>query len=366
MVWSWWFCDTITGVKQLQVEPFGGSWSRLLNSAESGSHDFPLGDRRLSRDAWRALTTPWARTLVQCWDGVPVYAGLVTGRPYDRDKQQLTVRHTDFRAILKARYPFGVSAYWADEANGIPGKLVIEGKSLVAAAAKVVEQGMLGPSYASASYALPVVLPSTGTAGSFTRTFENFNLRTVSDVLDELQSTEGGPDIEFAPRWSSSGTLEWVMRAGALTGGLFEWHLGVSKAIPSSVQVEEDALTQWTGVMGVGQGSGADMIIGGTPGAPAAAIPARDTVVKWSDVPTHTQAAALAREELAAHKDPTVQPAVKVRASQVSPSDLVLGSTVRLFEQDDPWMPDGWTTRRLIGVAGGVGEELTLTVQEVR
>lgn len=365
MVWSYWFVNTITGEKQLQVEPAGGSFGRVLNAAGSGSHVFKLGDRRLPRQRWWELTEPWARTLVQCWDDVPVYAGLITGRPYSRDSQTLTVTHTDIRSLFLDRYPFGVASYWADELNRVPGKLTITNKSIVAALAKVLEQGMLGP-VGAADYTLPVVLPSTGTAGSFSRTFENFNFQNVADIMAELQEMDGGPDVEFAPRWSSSGRLEWVLRAGALTGGTFEWHLEAEQSPVSSFTVAEDALKQVTGTFGVGQGSGADMIVGGTPGVATAAIPARDVIVKWQNVPTDAEASSLAKEHVAAHRDPTVQPALKVLASTVDPTTLILGSTIRTYDLDDPWLPDGWTDQRLIGVSGGVGEEIVLTVQGVR
>ena len=361
-MWSWWFVDTVTGVKQLEVTPKGGSWSRFLNTDASGSHEFHLADRALPRETWWGLTTPWARTLVQCWNDTPVWAGVVTGRPYARGTRVLTVRHADLRAIFKRRYPFGVPSYWADEANRVPGKLVITNKSLVAAAATVLQQGMLGP-VGAATYTLPVVLPSTGTAGGFSTVYENFNFQKVTDILDELQSMDGGPDIEFSPRWGSSGALEWVARVGSLSGNSFDWHLDAKSSPVASAVFEEDALNQATGVFGIGQGSGADMVVGGTPWATVANIPAQDVTVSWKHVKTDVDAASLAREHLSTLTYSTRLPELKVRASVIDPTMLVLGSTIRLHDQDDPWLPDGWTDYRLVGVAGGVGEELTLTVE---
>lgn len=49
-----------------------------------------------------------------------------------------------------------------------------------------------------------------------------------------------------------------------------------------------------------------------------------------------------------------------------SATTLILGSTIRTYDLDDPWLPDGWTDQRLIGISGGVGEEITLTVQGAR
>lgn len=366
MSWSYWFCDTITGVKQLQVEPASGSFGRLLNTAGSGSHTFKLGDRKLSREVWRGLTTPWARTLVQCWEGDPVYAGVITGRPYNPGTMTLTLPHTDIRSMFMARYPFGVASYWADELAGIPGNLTVTNRSIVAALGLVVQAGLQGPPGA-APYALPIVLPTLTTPGAFSRVFENFNFAKVADIITELQELDGGPDVDFAPRWSASGTLEWVLRAGALTGGTFEFNLSAADNPVASFDVAEDALKQVTGVFGVGRGSGADMVVGGTPGAPVVGIPARDEVAKWTHVPTNAEASSLAREQVRVNQYPKTQPALKVLASTVDPRTLVLGSKVSTFLRDDPFLLDGpdngWTHYRLVGFNGGVGQELTLEVR---
>lgn len=363
MTWSYWLCDTITGAKLLRVEPESGSWARRLNMAESGQHSFVLNDPA-ARDLWTNITAPWSRTFVQCWDDEPVYAGLITGTPYDFDSQTLTVRHVDFRAILLARFPFGEDSYWVDQIEfGEIGSLTITNKSLVSAAGLVVEQGLIGPP-GEANYSLPVVLPSLVESGTFSTVYNNYNLQRVSDILDELQEMDGGPDIEFAPRWTAN-ALEWVMRAGALTGNEFEFNLSAGKSPASSYKVNIDGLKQVTGVFGVGQGYGTNLVIGGTPGADPYIIPARDDLSLWKMVKTNAHATALAYERIARYRNPTRQPSIKVQASEVSPLDLVLGSAVTVITAGDPFLPDGPVTYRLIGLSGGVGDELTLAMQEV-
>lgn len=361
-MWSYWFCDTRTGDRQLQVEPSGGSWERFLNVAAGGSHTFELAGRDLPRETWWDLTTPWARTLVQCWNDIPVYAGLITGRPYSWGSKRLTVNHTDFRSIFLARYPFGVKSYWSDGSETVPGRLALSGLSWRAIAARVVQEGIVGP---TANYSLPVVLPSTTEPGAQELVSENFNFEKVADLLEKIQSSEGGPDIEFSPRWSSAGKLEWVMRAGALTGGLFEFNLTAEKNGVTQFSIAEDALKQVTGVFGVGQGSGADMIVGGTPGGTVADIPARDDVVNYRSAKTAAEAASLAREYRAAHWKGTWQPSISV-TTEVDPTTLILGSAVNVYDMGDPWNPDGWQSYRLMGVKGGVGDKLELVVQGVR
>lgn len=367
MSWSYWFCDTITGEKLQQVYPSAGSWSRALNQAQSGSHTFPLGEPVLTREVWRDITASWSRTFVQCWDDEPVYAGVVTGQPYDRDRRMLTVNHSDIRCMFLDRYPFGEDGYWENEGAGIPGEFAVSGVSPVSAAGLAVQAGLTAASTAIADCTLPIVLPSLVESGTFSATYANYTFQNVSDILDEIQEMDGGPDIEFAPRWSGSDTLEWVMRAGALDGGDFEFDLTAPDCPVSSVKVRSDGLKQVTGVFGVGAGFGPSMIVGGQgAGAPTATIPSRDDVVVWKMVQTIPQVAALAVERIAAFNSPTVQPTFVVQADEVSPLDLILGSTVATVDSGDPFLPDGTSECRLIGLSGGVGSGLTLTVQEVR
>lgn len=368
-MWSTLFYSTRPGEKQLAVEAESGSWGRSLNMSDSGSHVFPLAATEIPRQTWYELTTPWDRTIVQCWNGVPVYAGLITGRDYNWATKKLTIKSTDIRSMFLARYPFGVNSYWSDVAETIPGRLVLTNLSWRAIAANIVEQGLLGP---TSRYALPIVLPSRTESGPHSLTVENFNFRKVADLLDEIQSMDGGPDIEFAPRWSpTTGRLEWVMRTGtpaapAMTGGKFEFNLTAAKSGLAGFSINEDAMKQVTGVFGVGEGSGADMVVGGTPGVFADDIPARDEVVNYRTAKNRQEASSLAREHVAAHRRSTWEPSFSVRASEVDPTSLVLGSEIGIYDKGDPWNPDGWQRYRLTGISGGVDEQISLTVQGAR
>ena len=368
-MWSYTMCDSRTGARLLDVTPSAGRWSAELNASGFGAHVFQLGDRELTRELWRDLTTPWSRTLVQSWAGVPVYAGLISGRPYDRDAQRLTVESVDVRDLFRARYPFGVNSYWQPgTGETVPGKLVLSGLSLRAIAARVMQESLVGP---ESTYSMPINLPSAVEAGAHSRTFENFNFQSTADILSELQETAGGPDIHFQPVWGAGG-LEWNMVAGSssvpqFVGSSFEFNLTAEKHGLSSISLAEDALKQVTGVFGVGQGSGADLIVGGTPGASVAGIPARDVVVNRRMAKSKPEVSAFAFEQVAAFKWPTTQPSYSTLASGPVPvSDLRIGSLIRTFDEGDPWMPDGWSTHRVVGLSGGVDETVKLTVEALR
>lgn len=369
--WSYWICDTRTGVKQLQVFPSGGPFGRTLNAAgQGGSNTFQLGDRKLSREQWKDLTTPWRRELVRCWDDHPVYSGVITGRPYNRDTQTLTVNHADVRALLAKRYPFGVNSYYADGVAAPPGKLVLTNLSLRAIAANVVQQGMVGP---HPIYSLPIVLPSLTEAGPYSRTYFNYNFTTVPSALQELQDVDGGPDIDFAPRWSSSDTLEWVMRTGtptapALTGGTFEFNLTSKNCPLTHVGVDEDGSKQVNGMFTIGKGSEEDMRVSGRGIGDygETVFPALDGTQPLKDI---DDLGVLLGHSIAAinvQQDPTKQWEMSLLASGYPGLNaLTLGSTLRVYSKGDPWIDDGWTSLRLIGFSGDATETIALDVQPI-
>jgi len=357
--YEYWFCDTVTGVKQLRVVPSSGAWSRVLNGAGSGSHTFQLGDRKLPRSSWRSLTSPWARTLVVARGGKVVYAGLVKSLQWDAATKTLTVNHADVRTILGDRYPFGVTSYHG-------GTLVVTGKSFGAAAAMVVGAGLIGP---RPIFALPIVLPSTATSGTYSHTYNAYNFTTVADALTDIQKL--GPDIDFEPRWSSSDTLEWVMRVGAnlLTGGAFDFPMNAGKPALTGVKNMLDASQQVTGVYAIGQGSGEDMIVGGIPAGTeqAAIIPARETTQPYKESKTEAEASGYAVAATNALHEATSQWSFSyIINDDIAPvENLQLGSTLRLYYDDDEWIYDGWQTVRLTGLSGDMTETVTPTVQGV-
>lgn len=370
-MWSYWICDTRTGVKQLQVYPSSGPFNRALNAPGSGgSHSFQLGDTTLTRAQWKALTTPWARTLAVCWDDQPHYAGVITKRPYNRDTKTLTLQHVDIRGLLAKRYPFGVTSYWTDGTETTPNKLVCTNKHLYSIASMVVSAGLIGP---TSIYSLPIVVPSVVT-GSHSRTYFNYNFTTVVDALQELQDADGGPDIDFEPRWSAGGTLEWLMRTGtnttpALGGSTFDWNMTVEKPGLFDVSLDEDAQHQATGVFSIGSGSEEDMVVAGRglTGADVGSVPALDTTQSYKSVDNLPTLIGHSDSELAIMRNTTKQWDLSFLATDTPGLNaLRLGSTLRLFHHGDPWIDDGWTSLRLIGYSGQVGsDKITLDVQPV-
>jgi hypothetical protein len=368
MTYTYAIYDTRTGVRQEAVFPASGPFDRELNGPGSGgSHEFKLADSDLPRSQWRALTTPWARTLVVFWDGAVKYAGVIDSRSYDVDTKTLTITHVDIRVLLAARFPFGATSYWSDSSETVPGKLVCANKTLVSIVSMVVAAGLVGP---TSIYSLPIVLPGI-TAGTQSRTYDNFKFATVIDCLDELQNVAGGPDIDFEPRISGAGTLEWNMRTGTtavplISGARIDFNMTAPESGLLEVSMVEDAKNQATGMFTIGQGAEVDMIVAGRglSGADVGSVPAMDTTQSMKDLSDKTVLFGHSDSALELLRQPTKQWAMSIQATDGEFKALRLGSLPTLELRDDPWITDGFNTLRVIGYSGEAStSKVTLQVQ---
>lgn len=367
MAWNFWVVDTRSGAKILQVHPSSSSFSRVLNGEGSGTHTFQLGERVVPRDVWRLLSVPWARTLVISWGATAVYAGVVVDSDYDRDSMVLSLSTADIRKVFSYRFPFGATSYY--EADGVtPGKLVCSNLSLRSIVSRVMGAGMVGP---FPIYSLPITLPPTSEAGPHSRTFYNYNFRTVDDLLDELQSTDGGPDIDFEPVWVDT-LLRWTMRTGTpaqpqLTGNTFEWNTAGEKCGLTGIRQTVSGAKQASGVFSIGEGSEEDMRVVGFGLESAAPFPALDVTQSFkSGELDDTALFAQSKAMLDLLKTSTVQWEMGALASGYPGVDqLRLGSTLRVNFKDDPWVDDGWSVTRLIGFSGDMSERVRFDVQTV-
>lgn len=361
--WSLWAVDSNSGAKQQRLSPSSGSWRRVINGAGSGTHSFQLRARpkTISLDSWRTMwqdwTRPWARTLVVCWDDTPVYAGVIIGSVWDRKKGVLTVSHEEIRTIFSRRHAYGVDQYET-------GTLTVTGRSFVGAVRAIV-LACAGPK--SARWQLPIVYPADS-AGSYSNTWHNYSFVLGEKMLADIQNLENGPDIDFHPQWSSSGALEWVLRVGnpRLTGGTFEWAADAAKTGLTGVTVTRDAKNQLTGVLTIGEGSEADIKWGRAPESGGSVIPYLDTSRPYTDIGDVAKLNSFAQAELATFREPTVQYAASVLASEYpGVLSLVPGSTLRVGFSADEFVDSGVKVMRLLGLSGDLSSSLTLEVQGV-
>jgi len=363
---KYWICDTRTGDKIVEVRPSAGSFRRVLCGSGSGEHTFRLGFGKRTRDQWRALTRPWARSIAIEEDGVVIYAGLIAKRKHRWKVWSFTISHVDVRELFRRRFPFGVKSYWSDEAASIPGRLVIEGKSQRAVVGKIMEQSLLGP---YDTYSLPIVYPDVNEAGPITVTYENYLLRSTFDLYEDIQDLDGGADIDFDPRWSATGKLEYLLDVATpaqphIVKGSKPFNMTVAAPRFTELTYEEDATDQLTGIFSVGAGSEVDMKVGGSGAGPGASIPAMDIVETHKSESDQSVLASLSTAGRATLEHPTIQIGMSMlETKRYNLATMPVGTMVPLNFLDEAWIPDGVLDLRIIQFSGDMSAKVSFETQ---
>ena len=363
-MWTYHLVDTLSGEKLHQVKPAGGgTWGRMISDQGGGSHSFPLSASPLTKAQWKDGTQHWARTLVVSWNGVAKYAGLILHRQYDRKKKTLQVRHKDMRIILGRRFPFGVDEY--------DRTLVLENKnqSLQGLAAGAVRRALTKEG--NPRWTLPVIVPGPS-AGSESRTYYAYEFTTAESMLDEVEGLDGGPDVDFEPRWSpTTGRLEWVMRIGSprlAESPSYEFAMNVDRPGLFDLSDEEDGSQMLTGLLAIGKGSEQDIRIGkggaGIDGGPL--VPFLDSSQSFKELDDIAVLNSHAQGEVRARRYATKQWSASVRTDSIDVAALRLGATFRLRFSGDEWEDDGATDFYLIAYYGDGTQTLTLDLQDPR
>lgn len=341
MAWRLFSVSTDTWGDKVELPADDPNGGRALNTGAAGTTIFRVGDPSVAEVITEATVAPLERALVAEWDGVVVYAGLILDVDEDHDAKTLTVTHSDIWWLWQFRH---VLAMHGAGAQTLP-PLVFNGSLATIAKYVILEGADAAP---AARYQLPIVWPADE-AGPDSRTYYGYKFPSVADSLDELIKTDGGPDVDFAPRWSSAGKLEWVMRSGTLTIGLWEWDTTADKSGVSKLRVKTSGAKVTNKVIGTGEGSERSLLVKAEESFAGSLSPALERVVSYQDISDINQLAARARADLATANDPTQQMSFTITTEDdVKVSDLVLGGTARVKTKGVRFLADGWSDWRLI------------------
>ncbi|WP_456505779.1 hypothetical protein [Arthrobacter sp. UYCu723] len=326
-----------------------------MNGGKGGSATFKLGDPAVAETANTTTLAPWSRMLVAEYSGQIVYAGFITGTEYDRDAQTYTVTHEDLWAVLARRL-------MADTvSDGLQTRaLVYTGVTPVQIAKNAVYQS----NDDAVRFALPIALPADET-GTVARTYYGYHLPTVASVLSDIMDDEGGPDIDFFPRWYGDDQVEWLMRVGANTDGQWEWDVTAPKSQASGLKERRDGSQMANRIAAIGEGSEKKMLVSVADGSAGSTFLPLDASPSYKDETEQGKLAARARADLAARSKPTTQVSMDVQMdADFAVYMLRLGGTVRWKTQGDPYFPDGWKSSRLIEFSGDLTNKIHLEFQE--
>ncbi|WP_417510560.1 hypothetical protein [Microbacterium sp.] len=361
--WSTVIWDAQSGTRLEEVEASAGSYQR--GSVTEQTHSFALSALGLNRAEAHDLfgkDRPRDRVLSQCWNGVPVYHGLILDSDYHRDTGILDVVHNDLRELAAARWMYGIGGYYPALRFNWSG---LSWRGMAARVARIIFTDPI-----SGAWPLPVTIPAEE-AGSEALDIWGWQFRSGEALLKEIEEMPGGPDLDFHPRITGN-TFGWDFRIGTpfLSGPTFEFALQADESALTEVTVKTLGREKITGVFGIGEGSERDMVVGGAAASVSAGL-ARDTklTVKSAHLGVVNQRSqAYLDSRLTTYQQWSFN--LKTNAVDeggINPADLRLGSIIRVESRGDLWIPDEWTQHRVLGFSGSLDDPHTikLTVETI-
>lgn len=346
-----WSCDAFTGEKLALLPMSGASWARLLSAGGDGSVTIPIDDG-LSRTDLRDVLEPWRRILVIEIAGVPVFGGYSLGRKYALGGNAVEVSLRDVWAMFGRRGGWDRAhpdtARWSTQVTGTRG----------VQAWSAVHRGRNTGSVLDKTR-FPVTLVSTGGGPSVVRTVFGYHLEMIADILSGLM--DEGLDIYMRPRWVD-GRFDWGFHAGPAWGSgvTREFAVSVAEPVVSGFSEGVDAGRVTNNAVRIGEGSEVDMLARSRQNFDST-YPVLDRITSSKTSANVAQLDQQALADLDLYGSPTVQWDFNVLATE--PVDV--GDTVRLLIADDPLIADGWHSRRVVKVSGGLDGFKTVGVQPV-
>lgn len=363
-MWSYAIHDTRTGAHLIEMKPSAFSWSRRLVGTGTGSVSFKVLGMVIDRAVLRDLLRPTARTVIAKWrtpgsTGEPhvVFAGMVTDTSYAPDTGTLTANLTDIRTIFSKRMTGGVNQY------GTPWNLTYTNRSNAGAIRAVLARAMAP----STEWSLPIDLPADGT-GVLSRQVDFFETMTIGDLLSEIEDV-GGVTVDFRP-YLASGVLRWEVRAvgPSTTYGTTDLPVTVKESRVTGLTVAIDGKAQVTGVLALGNGTGEDMLTAYAPtsGSGATTIPVRDEKRTAKDLKSAASLQRFADAEYTKWSVTREQWTFSMQVDDViTPAHVQPGRLLRMDVRNDPWLPDGVRSRRVIALSGDMTRGVKPEVDDV-
>lgn len=346
MAWSWVVVSAQTGQKvSPSLQPVTDRAAPRISGVGTGSHSFLLRGGSMSRPQARNVFAKWKRVLVKCWNGEPKYAGFISDTSWSPKRGVLTVSTVEFRSILAKRFAFGIGTYAG-------GTLICANQTPRGIIWQLVDRGTRGDR--SLVWNLPVVIPGLDEPGTLTREYENYKFFSIERAIKELQDL--GPEIDFQPRWSAGGTLEWVLRVGSeatplLGGPTVSLNMAAPQPKGFDFDVFDDGSEMVTGVFTLGEGAEAKRPHGeAATVAVVDGIPSMDVTRSRNDLSDQAALDAHAAAQVDQFKDELRFLKISMLASDAFAQGLQLGSPVQVITVADEWLDGGRASQRVIGI----------------
>lgn len=345
--------------------PFdSGSWERKRNGGASGTLTLNTLDERF-KGVQRLPIWPWQSWIVIEWRHPDsdtwhiVYAGVITSDTYDWASKRITIRHSDIWSIFEHRIVTG------DRSVGIASSKITWSNLSPATMIKRIVQNATSALGSPLLYALPIVLPADA-SGSEDLTVYGYNFEKASDLINDYIEEEDGPDIDFRPRWSSVGTLEWVMDVNANRAKVWDYDLDADQSSVENLSYLLTGDELCIKVYGAGEGSERRTLVRLSDHDESNYL-AMESSEKFSGIKslsklqTATTGNRMGRAAAIRQIDMTVRADASPRLNE-----LALGGSVRWKADKDVWLTEGWHAWEVIALSGSLTDELVqITTQDM-
>lgn len=345
--------------------PFeSGAWERKRNGGGSGSLTLNALDPNF-KGTQRSPIWPWQSWLVIEWRHPNsttwhiVYAGVITEARYSWSSKKIMLRHSDIWAVWARRIITG------DRTNDIASSKITWSGLSKATMIKRLVQNAIDPKGSPLYYDMPIIFPAD-VAGGESLTVYGYNFDKAADLINDYVEEENGPDIDFRPRWSTDGRLEWVMEVNPNTSRVWDYDLDAEHNSVDEMEYTLSGDDITNKVYGAGEGSERRTLVRQSDNN-TTPYPALEDSVKFSNVKDLTKLQAMTTGDRQGRDGAIRQLDMTVRADG-SPrlSELALGGSIRWKADKDTWLLSGWHTWELIAFSGNLTDELVkLTTQEM-
>lgn len=352
-MWTYWIHDLRTGDPELQVYPAACSWTRRLSGRGDGRFTFSTADgTSVPRfGAGHELLRPYNRVIAVRWGDHVAYAGVIREWEYDAASRTVQASTEEVRVMFSRRLMGRPTEY------GPAWDFSYTGRSANGAVNAILERSLT----LTTEYRIPIDKPPW-TEGSLSRQARFYEIVTAEDLLREVEDT--GATIDFAPYVTDAGRLRW--KASAWTTyqrGVLDLSVSAPDSPIRNLRVRLNGDRQASGVVAVGKGTGADMLVAyATQGE--AGMPALVQRVDVKDFDRIEEVAAAGRAAVLGRVWPIEQWSYDVHVgSGLSPADLEPGMLLRLDLRGDTWIPDGLREQRVLALAGDMTDFVRPEVQ---
>lgn len=331
-------------------------WKRVWNTGHQASLSVVLSELDLKPELHRTQLWPLEYWLVVEWDGVPVYAAIITDHDYNWKSRTFTIEYADIWWFWERRHVLS-------DRTAAAGQFSYDWKNISyeTLAIRAVKRG-LESATGDLNWGIPISFPAE-TSGSLDRPVYGYQFETVKELLDE--ATQAGElNLDFRPRWATDGSLAWTMEFDTAEVVLeYDLDAAVSPVTDLDYSVIGSQLANHVYI--TGEGSEEDMLVTTSQKPGGSPYPALERVIAGKSVDKLPRLQALVTAERTNHDATIRHCGMKVLAD--GPPDVGmfrLGSTVRWRTVSDPYLPNVWHEQTLIEFSGSLKQEVVLTMTD--